>query len=385
MMMNMSSNLRKAAVLLRGVDGDTAAMLLGQLSAEEAAALREAMRELGPVDPDEQADVLAEFRREKPLVAEPADRGVELSLSATGEPIGASASKDLEDQQERRFEFLEGATASSLASYLAREHAQTIAVVLAQLPPERAATVLAALPEKIQGEAIDRLSNLGDTDSEAVAMLETELAAWVQARLGATDRSGRRRDRVSSILAAADPKTRDALAAKLSARDPELARRIRPVARERAPQPRQAVADRYRVIQSTAGRHEVNGQLGALLGTPSAAAESKRTRPRCPAPPQIAFDQLIHMDSRMLARLLEVADPNMLALALAGSGDELVDRICDQMPKRIAKAFRRELRRMGPTRLSDVEAAQRVIAELASQQIAVRRGGAIHSAQMLNT
>jgi flagellar motor switch protein FliG len=51
-MMNMSANLRKAAVLLRGLDADTAAMLLGQLSAEEAAALREAMRGLGPVDPD---------------------------------------------------------------------------------------------------------------------------------------------------------------------------------------------------------------------------------------------------------------------------------------------------------------------------------------------
>lgn len=78
----------------------------------------------------------------------------------------------------------------------------------------------------------------------------------------------------------------------------------------------------------------------------------------------------------MLAQLLEVADPNLLALALAGSKDDLVERICDQMPKRIAKTFRRELRRMGPTRLSDVEAAQRAIADLAARQIALRRSGA---------
>ena len=71
--------------------------------------------------------------------------------------------------------------------------------------------------------------------------------------------------------------------------------------------------------------------------------------------------------------MLGAADPNVLALALAGSGDELVDRICEQMPKRIAKAFRRELRKLGPTRLSDVEAAQRAIAELAAQQLTERQ------------
>jgi flagellar motor switch protein FliG len=79
-----------------------------------------------------------------------------------------------------------------------------------------------------------------------------------------------------------------------------------------------------------------------------------------------------------------VADPNLLALALAGSKDDLVERICDQMPKHIAKVFRRELRRMSPTRLSDVEAAQRAIAALAARQIALRRAGTTHSAQILS-
>jgi flagellar motor switch protein FliG len=98
-----------------------------------------------------------------------------------------------------------------------------------------------------------------------------------------------------------------------------------------------------------------------------------------PALPRIAFDQLVHLDSRMLARLLAVADPNVLALALAGSSDDLVERICDQMPKRVAKNFRRELRRMGPTRLSDVEDAQRAIAEIVAQQMAERRNGSVTS------
>jgi flagellar motor switch protein FliG len=75
----------------------------------------------------------------------------------------------------------------------------------------------------------------------------------------------------------------------------------------------------------------------------------------------------------MLSAVLRQVDADVLALALAGSHEELVDRICDQMPKRTAREFRRQLRRLGPTRLSDVEAAQRAVAQVAARQLAERR------------
>jgi flagellar motor switch protein FliG len=131
--MKTNANLRKAAVLLRSVDADTAATLLSQLSVDETAALREAVRVLGPVDPDEQADVLSEFRRQKPPVSELATSGVELSLSSTDQGVTRST-LPVGNAHEKRFDFLDGAPAKKLASYLAREHAQTIAVVLSHLP-----------------------------------------------------------------------------------------------------------------------------------------------------------------------------------------------------------------------------------------------------------
>jgi flagellar motor switch protein FliG len=383
--MGTNANLRKAAVLLKSVDADTAATLLAQLSTTEAMELREAMRGLGPMDPVEQADVLAAFRRDKPVVEEPSNRGVELSLSSLDQSISRPPLTPACTSNEKRFDFLIGAPAKTLASYLAREHAQTIAVVLAHLPAERAAAVLAALPEKSQTEAMERLSNLGDTDSESIAMLENELAAWVKARVGDSGRRGQRRDTVTSILAAADAKTRDTLVARLQARNPELTYRAQPAQPERAPRPHKAYSDEYRVVRSIAKRHQVNSQLNALIAKHVPEMPTvKATMPSGPALPPINFDDLIHMDSRMLAQLLEVADPNLLALALAGSKDDLVERICDQMPKHIAKVFRRELRRMRPTRLSDVEAAQRAIADLAARQIALRRAGTTHSAQILS-
>jgi CelD/BcsL family acetyltransferase involved in cellulose biosynthesis len=114
--------------------------------------------------------------------------------------------------------------------------------------------------------------------------------------------------------------------------------------------------------------------------SPGARPLPARHSPRVPTPrpvrpplPRIEFDQLNQLDDRTLASVLKATDANVLALALAGSREELIDRICAQMPARTARAFRRELHRLGPTRLSDVEAAQRVVAEVAAQLLAQRR------------
>ena len=107
-MLNPSTNLRKAAVLLRSVDAETAATLLAQLSTDEAMTLREAMRGLGALDPEEQAVVLAEFRRGKPLAGQPANRGVELSLSSADAAVEQPVSPH-PTTTNKRFEFLDGA------------------------------------------------------------------------------------------------------------------------------------------------------------------------------------------------------------------------------------------------------------------------------------
>src|SRR4051812_38012847 len=125
----IDANLRKAAVLLRSLDADTAAMMLGQLSTEEAARIRPAMRSLGPLDSGEQAGVLAELGGDRAPSKRAESGGVELSLSSSFQDssLARVASGD-SDEGTRRFEFLENAPAEALVSFLAREHSQTIAV-----------------------------------------------------------------------------------------------------------------------------------------------------------------------------------------------------------------------------------------------------------------
>lgn len=352
----LDPHLRKAAVLFRSMDSDTATTMLAQLSPEEATALRSALRSLGPLDPDEQADVVAALRRERPAKIRSRVDDVELSLSSSFEndkysdPPGVRSTAG----SSNRFEFLESAPTSALVPYLAREHAQTIAVVLSNLAPQRAAAVLAALPQKVQAEAIERLSALGETDPESVSVLERELETWVAKRDGSRAANGRRRDTMSTILAAADPKSRSRILSSLKDRNSALAQQIAP----------QQQIERSRSASK------------ATMAAPRPMAAKKSIRPATPGIPplpRVAFDDLVHLDSQTLASVLRQADPNVLALALAGSRDEMVDRICQQMPKRTARAFRRELRRLGPTRLSDVEASQRAVAQAAAQQLAKRQ------------
>jgi flagellar motor switch protein FliG len=369
LMTNVDPNMRKAAVLLRSLDADTATMMLRQLSAEEAAAIRAAMRVVGPVESGEQADVVAELRRVRPAKRATNSGDVELALSS------ASASDASRDRDEfpgltestvtgsKRFHFLENAPTHALVPFLAREHAQTIAVVLSHLAPQRAAAVLAALPKKVQAETVERLSDLGETDPECVSVLVRELEEWVAKRDGSRAGNGRRRDTMAAILAAADAKSRGQILSSMKHQ-------------------KAALKDQYAPRQTEHLRQKGEPR-GARPSTKSHSASSKgdvverQTRisvPQIePTLPHVDFDDLIHFDSRSLAAVLRQVDANVLALALAGSREDLVDGICEQLPKRTAREFRRELRRLGPTRLSDVESAQQAVAQIAARQFAERR------------
>jgi flagellar motor switch protein FliG len=82
---------------------------------------------------------------------------------------------------------------------------------------------------------------------------------------------------------------------------------------------------------------------------------------------KLQFGDLSMLADATLAALIHEVEPQVMALALAGSNDVLLGRLLDQLPRDVAKKFRDELLQLGPTRLSDVEAAQRAVAAAATQ------------------
>lgn len=313
-----TQNLRKAAILVASLDRSSADALLNQMTAEQAQRLRRALVELGPVDPDEQTEVIEEFFRIGPLVPVKFPAGVDLDgrlarqmgfAAAGGSTATPRASLD---PQRAPFRFLEEASATELARYLEREHPQTIAVVVSHLPPERGADLLACLSASLQAEVARRLVDLEAADPEVVREVERGLQSWLAEQLKSRQRRKAGLATLEGILQAADHRTQHELLSNLGNYDEQLVRNLTP--------------------------------------------------PRRQLPTMAELEQ---WDDTALALLLERANPEVMSLALAASSAGLVERVLGGLPRAQAKALRHRIEHLGPTPLSDLEAAQAELIETA--------------------
>lgn len=312
--------LRKAAILIDSLDRPTADLLLAQMDAAQMRRLGEELLRLGDVSSEERDAVIDEFFRVSPLLArragadrasmqhpgEGGDEGVSLELSTAA---------DLPAEEPPTggppFGFLHEADSRQLVPFLAQEHPQTIAVVVSHLPPARAAEVVAALASSVQLDVIRRLLNLNETAPEILREVEQGLESRLAKVSAARPHRSAGVPALSAMLQAADPATERAILSNLAAHDRPLAQMV----------------DRRR----------------------------------------FDFDELPSLSDADLWTLIEAADPELMMLALAGSEGALVERVLAQFPLEESRRLRRALDHLGPLRLSDVEAAQLEIAQLARQ------------------
>jgi flagellar motor switch protein FliG len=210
-------------------------------------------------------------------------------------------------------------------------------------------------------------------------VLEKELAAWLAKRTAGRPDGVDCHAAVRSILAAADATTRRQIVNNLRSRNASLAERLAPAASAKLERTAGRTSDSRKAVTWAERTARV------ARSSPPAPAPKPAVSPRVAAPrparfeplPRLHFDELVHLDNRTWAAVLGEVDATVLTLALAGSTDELIDRICDQMPKRTAQSFRRQLRRLGPIRLHDVESAQRAVAEVAARRLAEWQASAV--------
>lgn len=313
--------LRRAAVLVSALDTSTADALLDQIPEEDAAHVRRLVVELDDVDADEQRAVLDDFRRGRQAAAGsdsphrlPGNGGVELDASLArrlDQPDYADdASVSGGADEPRPFRFLQRARSEKISPFLMGEHPQTIALVVSHLPDDRAAALLATLEGNLQADVLRRLITLDQADAVTLREVERGLESRMleQALVERHREAGF--DSVARILNAAAPPARRTILANLAVRDRALAARLRPR--------------------------------------------------------RLEFDDLLRLDDAALATVLSMVDGELTRLALAGAEVALVNRILGRLPAAEARQVRRTIEKLGPTRLSDVEEAQRELARVAS-------------------
>ena len=209
---------------------------------------------------------------------------------------------------ETPFQFLHAAAEDELRDLLAGEHPQTVAVVLAHLPSDRVARVLAELPAALQADVVRRLAALEEADAETLRSIDESLRSRFRRRV-TDDRRTAGVGGVKGLLSEATPQVRRTLLSNIARQDLRLAERL--------------------------------------------------------SGPTFGFIDLAGLSDDSLRDLLAAVDDDYVATALAGSDLESVRRFMATLPRRRAERLQRGIDNLGPTRLSDVELAQRELVETA--------------------
>ncbi len=228
--MTKHSTLRKAAILVSSLDAHSADALFDEMAPEDAARVRNAVMELGDVDPREQQQIMRDFVRHTPQRSRHTDLGVELDPSlaerlqsqATGSSSTAASTSS--DAGAVPFGFLDRMETEELAHVLVREHPQTAAIVISHLPPSRAAEVLRRLPSPLQSVALIRIARLETLSRDVVRDIEHEMQTLLQNRQHMEPVVAQGVATIRAILAATSAPERHALLAELARQDQTLAR-----------------------------------------------------------------------------------------------------------------------------------------------------------------
>jgi len=377
---DQQQQLRKIAILIATLDEPLSERLLADLPPREAAAVQRIVNQLEDVDPAEYRAVVADFRQG---IVDPSRHpsgplggqldGVELDeslLARMAAPETYHASVTIENDT-GSWHTLSDIDAAPLVEMLSLEQPQTIAVVLSRLETDRAANLIGKLPPALQAEVLLRLADLDPADERTLEVVESQLAAWIDQQRQRRKRLTAGRDLVQRILQSTPTSQRAALLTQLGERNPALVESLatpphEPLPRERQPYVAQSPENESQVAPSdaTVDASHVGSGMPTIRTVPTIESSDP-------------LSELEALDDQSLLRALRLAERQTVMLALVGASAGLMKRIVQGLPRRRANQFRQQIRAIGPTRLSDMLAAQRELVRCAQPRAAERLKQAI--------
>jgi flagellar motor switch protein FliG len=220
--------------------------------------------------------------------------------------FGSLKAVNLIDQ--KHLTVLESVEPKVIAEFLVEEHPQTIALVMAHMELTKQIATLRNFPDSIRTEVVLRMASLEYVAPEKVDelddMLKKELAMSGKAR---TNKFGGV-VAVAELVNNLDKKTMNSLMTRLEDKDPILAEQIR--------------------------QH------------------------------MLTFADIGKIDDRGVQLILREVPNDRLLLALKSAAEEVREKIFAAMSTRASDMLREDLAALGPTKVSDVESAQRQIASV---------------------
>ncbi len=303
----------KAAIALLAMGEESSRLILKKLSTEEIKELSLHMSNVQGVRKDTADELLQEFTtqfRTEGGINVAGDDFVRLLLPSVMQSDQAKAVIDKieEEKQKLPFKHLKDIDPKLLAGFIKGEHPQTIAIVISHLGYFKASQVVGYLPEHLQYEIITRIANLEtvqpDLIQEVDEVLEKELMS-----IGKRGQQIGGVSVVAEILNHCDRRTGDNILQFLEESDSDMAEKVRKM--------------------------------------------------------MFVFDDLVQVNDQGIRELLKEIRNEELTLALKTASEDLKTKMFKNLSQRAAQMLQEDMSMMGPARLSEVEAAQQSILNVA--------------------
>jgi len=299
---------QKAAILLRAIGEDAAALVMKSLDPKDIRKLGSYMKDTANITKDEESSVMTEFEKVS-AAGEVQFESKEYMKAILVKALGPEkATRMLESLNTRTYpgiDALKWIDARTVAQLLRVEHPQTIAVCLAHIEPEQGSVVIGSLPEALRADVALRLATMQEVQPEVLQELSDSLQESLSSTTGGSSMNVGGAELMAEILTRLDKVTEGGIMAKLSERD-------------------QALADSIRALM-------------------------------------FVFDDLIKLDDRGVQELMKEISKEDLPVALRGGSPEVKDKFLKNMSSRAAEMLREDMDNRGPVKITDVERAQQNI------------------------
>lgn len=338
-MSNALTEQQRAAALILSLDQVVARTILRHLDDNELRQLTELSAMLPKVKSDSVEEVARMFCSAMKLPLS-AGAGGEYARQLVTDAVGEERAQSLflpPREVPPALEALRGAHAPTLAELLANEHPQIAAVLLTQLPAEKAAQVLEVLPNEKRMDLIGRVVELEEVPMQQVEIVSEELARALEAAGGIA--SLETRNEFDSIRFTAG--VLNEITSEL--REPIL----------------EAIEERETGDDDGYDDDDDEDDEDDEGSEDDGVSISQQIRDA-----MFTFEDLARLSVREVQLLMREVDKDTILIALKTANDELRDHLLSGVSSRAAKQIVEELPLLPPTKLSEVEKAQRDAVEV---------------------
>jgi len=300
---------QKAALLMLSLDVETATKLMRQFSQDEIEALTIEITNVRGVSSAVIDQVLGEYHQLITAQEYVIQGGLDYAQKLLESSLGFAKASDVLDKVKalthvKGFGALKKADGGQLASFLQKEHPQTIALILSNLTPDQTAQVLTEFPEELRNNVTYRMATLGKVSPALLKEVEDVVEEIAQNEISQSLSLMGGAKAVATVLNKCNNATAKTILETIEQQDSQL------------------------------------------------AMEIKRL--------MFMFDDLMFVDDRGIQRILREVDKKVC-------DDKLKEKILQNMSERARDLLKEELQYMGPVRLKEVEAAQTRIVDVVKQ------------------